>query len=93
MAWQKQHQETVDLRTKMHVMTLHEPETGAVHKLQIMIGHDSCPHCGHITLKDEVGDTDVAQHVANELESLTQSHAAMMALAKRRKALIRKASK
>jgi len=85
--WKKRH-EIVDTRTKMHVITLHEPDSGAEHKLQIMIGHDSCPHCGHITLKDGI---DAAQHVANELALLNQSHAAMKEHAERHRAPLRKA--
>ena len=72
--WQKK-DEFVDLRTGMHVITLTEPISAAEHKLQIEIGANSCPHCGHITPKTNLGDLDVAGHVAAEIASLRKAHA------------------
>ena len=73
MAWAKQ-TEHLDLRTGYHVITLSDPETGHTHKLQIQIGADSCPHCGHVRPKTNLGQIDPKRHIEEELTALTKSH-------------------
>lgn len=79
MAWQKkntaEHKEILDLRTGMHVVPLHDPVSGAEHKLQINVGHDSCPHCGHCMPKTNLDELDVPKLIAEEIASLSASHA------------------
>ena len=95
--WQKKitadHKEVVDLRTGFHIIPLIEPETGAEHKMQITIGHASCPHCGHVTPRGNLGQLDTQQLIADELEALNQSHLAMRQHATKNRVQIRKASK
>ena len=88
--WQKK-SEFADLRTGMHVTTLHDPETGAEHKLQIQIGADCCPHCGHATPKTNLGELNIAEHVSNEIAARNQSHADMRAFAQKHRVQVRPA--
>lgn len=94
MAWQRK-REYLDLQTGMHVLTLHDPESGAEHKLQIMTGHDfeSCHHCGHVKPKTNLDELDVQGLIAAEIESLNKSHANQTAYAKKHRVPIKAAKK
>jgi hypothetical protein len=73
MSW-KRVREFVDHQTGMHVMHLENPVTKATHKLQIWIGMDSCPGCGHVMPKTNTGEIDPRAHEAAELAALDQVH-------------------
>lgn len=88
--WQKKH-EFADLQRGMHVITLHEPETGAEHKLQVTIGPEACPHCGHLTPTSNLGELNLAEHISNEINALNQSHAQMRAYSQKHRVKIRPA--
>lgn len=87
MAWQKknteEHKEMVDLRTGMHLIPLIEPNSGAEHRLQIVIGHDACAACGHVKPKTNTDEIDPKQHIKQEMTALEQSHANQRAYAKK----------
>jgi len=84
MSWQKK-KEHIDLRTGMHVVHLHNPDTKGEHILQLNIGHNSCPHCGHVKVQDKLEAFDIHQIVAAEIELLNQNHQAMLDHAERSK--------
>lgn len=88
--WQKK-SEVLDPKTGMHVIHLHNPETGGEHKLQIAVGHDSCSHCGHAVAKANLADIDPKYHLATEIAELNLSHANMVAYAEMHKVTLRKA--
>lgn len=87
MAWQKkntpQHKEFLDLRTGFHIVPLHEPDTGAEHMLQIQTGHDSCPHCGGVKPKTNLGEIDAKKIIADHIDALNLSHSNQRAYARR----------
>lgn len=78
MAWQKkntaEHKEFVDLGHGMHVIPLHDPVSGAEHKLQIVVGHDHCTHCGHVSSRSGLDEIDVKGHVQQQIDELNLSH-------------------
>jgi hypothetical protein len=85
--WQKknttEHKEVLDLRTGMHLIPLIDPESGAEHRLQFNVGHESCPHCGHVKPQDELEKIDVKKIIAEEIDALNMSHASQRAYARR----------
>lgn len=87
MAWQKkntaEHKEFLDLRTGMHIVPVHEPDSGAEHKLQIQTGHDSCSLCGHVKPKTNLDEIDAKKLIADELTALNLSHSNQRAYARR----------
>ena len=74
MSWQMKDQH-LDKALGRHYVTLHKPETGAEHHLIVLVGHDSCPACGHVTPKDNVGDLDFKAILKSEMAALEESHA------------------
>ena len=72
----------LDLASGFHVIALKD-ERGHQHIVQIAVGHDSCPACGHITPKDGLDQIDPKALVAQINESLNASHAAMLEYAKK----------
>ncbi len=76
MSW-KRVKRVVDKAIGMDIFHLEEDRSGAEHKLQIVIGHDSCPLCGHVVPKDNLGQIDPAAHERAELAALETSHANM----------------
>jgi hypothetical protein len=88
MAWQKK-KEFLDLRTGMHVIHLHEPESKAEHIIQINVGHESCPHCGHVKPQTNLEAFDAHKIVAEEIELLEKNHAAATAYAAKHKVPVR----
>lgn len=90
MAWQKKGQDFVDPRTGYHVIPLIEAESGAEHKLQITVGHDSCPHCGTVSPKTNLGEIDTQAIIAGEIASLNMSHGLIQEYAKKHRVAVRK---
>lgn len=82
MSWEVKLQQ-LDKRLGMVIIHLHEPDSRAEHKLQIMVGHDACPHCGHLTLKTNTGDLDPRALLAEEMKLLEASHAQQDAFARK----------
>lgn len=80
MSWQKkntaEHKEVLDMQTGMHIIPLIHP-SGAEHKLQINVRHESCPHCGHVHPQTELGELDVKKIVEDEIALLNQNQAAV----------------
>lgn len=72
MAWQVKEQ-YLDEAMGHHVIHLHDPEVGALHVLQIIVNHDACPLCGHVSPKTNLGDIDVKAIIAEELQNLEKS--------------------
>lgn len=87
--WQKK-SEVLDPKTGMHVIHLHNPETGGEHTVQIVVGHDACPHCGHAVAKTNLEEIDPKYHLATEIAELNLSHANMVAYAEMHKVPLRK---
>lgn len=83
--WKKrtnaEHQEHVDPKTGMHIVHLHNPDTGAEHMMQFAIGHDACHHCGHAVAKTNLDELDPKAHIASEIAELNLSHANLVAYA------------
>lgn len=67
--------EYIDKRLGHHVVVLHEPESDAHHLVQIVLGHEHCPACGHVKAKTNTGQLDPQAIVKAELEELNKSHA------------------
>lgn len=72
MSWNIKKQ-YVDERLGMHIVHLEESESGAEHRLQICIGHESCPHCGHVSLLT-VDHLDPKAMIRAEIAMLEASH-------------------
>lgn len=77
----------------MHVFHLEEPVSGAEHKLQICIGHDSCPLCGHVIPKTNTGELAPYEYEKQELANLDHSHGNQDAYAKKHQVPVRKVVK
>lgn len=92
MAWiKKTGADFLDMRTGMHVITLHDPDTGAEHKLQFFIGVECCPLCGKVPHKTETGHIDVNKHVEETISMLEENHVNQREHAKKHRVPIRKA--
>lgn len=77
----------------MYVAHLEHKETGSEHKLQIMVGKEACPHCGHVTPKNNLGEFDPNKlHIA-EIKQLNEDDRRMSAWASHHKVPIHKARK
>jgi len=74
MSWRKA-EEFLDKKTGEHCIRLHEPDTDAEHHVVIHVGHDACPHCGHVRPKNNLDELDPKALIADELDALEQSHA------------------
>lgn len=74
MSWQRKTHHIIKA-IGMHIFHMEEPVSGAQHKLQICIGHDSCPLCGHVMPKDNLGKIDPFDYERRELMALELSHA------------------
>lgn len=75
------HQQHVDLGSGFHVIELRDGKKS--HLVQIAIGHDSCPACGHVYPKTNLDEIDPKTMVAQVNESLDSSHSAMHAYARK----------
>jgi hypothetical protein len=80
MAYQIQEQH-IDLESGFHVIILKDGKRS--HIVQIAIGADACPACGHLTPKDNLGQIDPKSMVAAVNESLNKSQMDMLEYAKR----------
>jgi hypothetical protein len=58
-----------------HVVAKMSHENGAQHRLQIIGGFDSCPHCGHVVPKNNLGEVDIRAILAAELAAFEKAQA------------------
>lgn len=75
------HAQYLDLDSGFHVIELRDGKKQ--HLVQIAVGHDSCPACGAVHPKTELGEIDPKALVAQVNEQLNASHAAMLAYAQK----------
>jgi hypothetical protein len=75
MAWELRNQE-INEPLGMHVMHLHNTDTGAKHKLQINLLTGSCPHCGSHR-KQTLTEMDPLAILKAELLALNAKHELM----------------
>ena len=89
MSWSvvKEH---VDKQIGHHIIHMQEAWSKAEHIVQIIIGKDSCPLCGHVWPKTNTGELDPRAIKAAELASLELVHKNMDAYAKKNSIAIRK---
>jgi hypothetical protein len=71
------HQQYLDLGAGFHVIELRD-ERGNRHFIQLAIGHDSCPACGAVHPKDNLGALDPAAAVAHVNHALDTSQQQML---------------
>lgn len=76
----------IDPHAGMHVIRLHEPETKREHLIQIHLGLDACPTCGHVTPREEF---DATAHVAETIDKLNEHHAQVRRYAEKHRVAIR----
>ena len=76
MSWQKK-SEHLDKRTGIHHVILHEPESGAEHHVQILVGHGVCHSCGAVHQVAKDGQLDIRARIDSILANLQASHDAM----------------
>lgn len=89
MAWQrKAGHERIDLKTGMHIIPLHCPDSGAEHLLQINIGHGSCPHCGGVEQNKFAETYNPHAEVEAAIAALNESHKRQREYAERHKVKI-----
>lgn len=62
------HSQYLDIESQFHVIELRDGKKR--HLVQIAVGSDSCPACGHLTPKDNLGQIDPKAMVAQINESL-----------------------
>lgn len=74
MAWQVKSQH-VDKALGHHVVILHDPSINAGHVLQIIVGHESCPVCGHVKIAENVNELSPREIIAQEVANLEAAHA------------------
>lgn len=70
------HDQYLDLASGFHVIVLRDGKKE--HIVQIAVGHDACPACGHVTPKDNIDVIDPKAMVAAVNEALNKSHADML---------------
>ena len=76
------HTQYLDLARGFHVIELRD-QRGNRHLLQLAVGADCCPACGHVHPKDNLGSMDPAAAVAQVTEALNTSQQQMLAYAAR----------
>lgn len=76
------HSQHLDLASGFHVIELRD-EKGHTHIVQIAVGADSCPACGHAHPKDYLGQIDPKAMVAEVNANLNKSQADMLAYARK----------
>jgi hypothetical protein len=74
------HQQYLDLASGFHVIELRD-ERGNRHLVQISVGHDSCPACGAVHPKTNLGELDPKAAIAQINEALNTSQNNLMAYA------------
>lgn len=68
------HREFFDHGSGMHVMHLRNSATGHMYIMQVHLGADECPHCGHKVAKDNVGGIDARAEMQHQLDTLNRMH-------------------
>lgn len=92
MSWQKR-DHVLDRTQGMHIITLHDPETKAEHKLQINLGHalSSCPHCGHVKEAGmDIEAFDPESYIKEQIAELDRIHGKVKSYGERHKIPVRK---
>jgi len=87
MSWKKR-DHFLDRKQGMHVVTLHDPETKAVHLLQVNLGHalSSCPHCGHVKEAGmDIDAFDIEKYVQEQIAELDRIHGKVKTYGERHK--------
>ena len=74
------HQQYLDLASGFHVIELRD-ERGHRHLIQLAIGHDTCPACGMVHAKDNLGALDPAGAVQQVTSALNTSQQQMLTYA------------
>jgi hypothetical protein len=82
--------ELVDHQLGMHIVHLEDDIYKSQHKLQICIGKDSCPLCGHVIPKTNTGLLDPRALTAAEIAALEQVKANIDGYAKRHNVRVRR---
>ena len=76
------HSQHIDSGSGYHLIELRD-ERGNRHMMQIAIGHGSCPACGAVYPKDNLGEIDPAAAVTSVSAGLNRSRENMAAYAAR----------
>jgi hypothetical protein len=74
------HQQYLDTASGFHVIELRD-QRGNRHLVQLAIGHDACPACGAVQLKDGLGNLDPVAAIAQVSEALNTSQQQMLTYA------------
>jgi hypothetical protein len=82
------HEQFVDTKSGMHVIRLRRNTDGHEHLVQIFIGHDGCPACGHVRAGDGTG-LDPGKVVADVITDLAASYLGMLDYAQKHGVSIR----
>jgi hypothetical protein len=83
------HEQFVDTKSAMHVLRLRRNTDGHEHLVQIFIGHDGCPACGHVRAGGDGAGLDPGKVVADVIKDLEASYLGMLDYAKKHKVPIR----
>jgi hypothetical protein len=75
------HEQYLDTESGFHVIELRDGKKK--HLVQIAVGHDSCPACGAVHPKTNLGELDPKAAVAQINAALDESHGNMLAYAKK----------
>lgn len=76
------HEQYINSASGFHIIELRD-EYGNKHILQIAVGADSCPACGAVHPKTNLGELDPKAAAATAIESLNASLDAVLAYAKK----------
>jgi hypothetical protein len=76
------HEQYLDRRSGFHVIELRD-ERGQQHFVQIAVGSDRCPACGHLIPKDNLGEIDPKALVAEVNVQLNAANANLAAYAEK----------
>lgn len=78
------HEQYLDRRSGFHLIELRD-EAKRQHFVQIAVGFDACPACGHVTPKDSLGEIDPKALVAEVNVQLDAANANLAAYAEKHK--------
>ncbi len=82
------HAQYLDLASGFHVIELRDGR-GQRHLLQLAVGAEGCPACGHVHVKDGIGAVDPVAAVAAVNEALNTSQRQMLAYAEKHGVVVR----
>jgi hypothetical protein len=82
------HEQYLDVASGFHVIELRD-ERGNRHLLQLAVGHEGCPACGAVHLKDNLGALDPAAAIARVNEALNTSQQQMLNYAGKHRLIVR----